>query len=103
MRNREQSWPSSWRCVNALKRLRDELALRVAEHTLMQLLDSKLRVVCEAGTIDAVADEWKRIMRTRRRLVAPHSAEVASVIDDMEHLEGQIDAAASNNPARPTS
>jgi hypothetical protein len=89
--------------IDALKRLRAELTLRVNEHTLLQSLDSKLRAVCEGGSTEAAAVEWTRIKRTRGRLAAPYSPEVAVVTDDLTALEKEIDVAtaADGNKARP--
>jgi hypothetical protein len=89
--------------IEALKRLRAELTLRVNEHTLLQSLDSKLRAVCEGGSIEATAVEWTRIKRARSRLNPPYSPEVAIVTDDLSALEKEIDVAASSdgNKARP--
>jgi hypothetical protein len=89
-----------WDAIDALKRLRAELTQRVAEHTLLQLLDSKLRSVCEGGTVDTIATEWARVKRTRSRLVPPYSAEVAASSDDLLALENDIEAAIDTDASR---
>ena len=61
--------------IDALQRLRDELVKRVAEHTQLQRLDSKLRTVCVAKIIPG-AGEWERIKILRARLADPFSEEL---------------------------
>jgi hypothetical protein len=79
--------------VDALGRLRDELNSRVAEHGLLQRLDSKLRSVCVAGTMPGdLAAEWPRIKRVRSGLTAPFSADFGAVHDDLVATESEIEA-----------
>jgi TIR domain len=79
--------------VDALNRLRDELIRRVAEHTQLQRLDSKLRAVCVGEPVPGtVGSEWARIKLVRARIAAPFSPEIAAVNDDLAAIEGEIEA-----------
>ncbi len=89
-----------WEAMDALKRLRDELTLRVAEHTLLQSLDSKLRALCDGGNTEPPATVWARIKRTRSRLVPPYSPEVAVVSEDLAALEKEIDSVVDGDGAK---
>jgi hypothetical protein len=79
--------------IDALLRLRDELSLRVQEHTQLQRLDAKLRAVCVGGVAPVMlASEFNRIRLIRARLVPPLSAELQAAGDDLAALEREIDA-----------
>ncbi len=77
--------------IDAFKRLRDELAGRISEHTRLQSLDSKLRTVCIENT-PRVTEEWGRIKRLRSRLAPPFSPEMSAMNDDLIALESEIDS-----------
>jgi hypothetical protein len=80
--------------IDALQRLRDELVKRVAEHTQLQRLDSKLRTVCVAGpALTEVRSEWGRIKLVRSRLAPPFSAEIGAVNEDLVAIESEIETA----------
>jgi hypothetical protein len=80
--------------IDALKSLRDELALRVQEHTRLQRLDSKLRTVCIGGTAPgALGGEWVRIKLVRSRLVPPFSPELSAQNNDLVPQESGVEAA----------
>lgn len=79
--------------IDALLRLRDELAQRVQEHTQLQRLDAKLRAVCVGGVAPGMlAAEWNRIRLIRARLAPPLSAELQAASGDLTALEQEIDA-----------
>jgi hypothetical protein len=88
--------------VQALARLRDELAQRVTEHGLLQRLDNKLRAVCHGGTPrGTLAGEWQRIKLLRARLAGPYSAEFQAVVADLQALEAEIEAALARGDEAP--
>lgn len=79
--------------IDALLRLRDELAQRVQEHTQLQRLDSKLRAVCVGGVAPGMLSaEWSRIRLIRSRITPPLSAELQAALGDIEALEQETDA-----------
>lgn len=82
--------------IDALQRLRDELARRVEEHTQLQRLDSKLRTVCN-GKLPAgqLGSEWGRIKKVRSSLRPPFFPELEEANDDLLALEADVDAAAT--------
>jgi hypothetical protein len=90
--------PSSLRplagAADGLKQLQLELEQRVAEHTLLQDLDSRLRAVCEGGGLarSAIA-EWPGIRRARSRLGPSYSPELIVGLEQMEPAEKEIEAA----------
>jgi hypothetical protein len=89
--------------IDALSRLRDDLTQRVAEHTRLQHLDSKLRSVCVGGIApEVVASEWGRIKRVRTKLMPPFSAELKLMIDDLVVMESDIDAAVGQDEGQKT-
>jgi hypothetical protein len=90
----QERFASIVQAIDALERLRDELDQRVKEHSQLQRLDSRLRVVCVAG-IDprAVGKEWTRIKQVRARLAPPFTPDLQAVNEDLAALEGEIDAA----------
>jgi SEFIR domain len=78
--------------IDALNRLRDELARRVSEHGHLQRLDSKLRTACVGGTLPgALAIEWERIKLVRSRLAPPFSLELSAANDDLVAIESEIE------------
>ncbi len=80
--------------IDALQRLRDELSLRVKEHTQLQRLDSKLRTVCNANTPPGkLADEWGRIKRERSRLLPPFFPELEEANKELIAFESDVEAA----------
>ena len=80
--------------TDALQRLRDELNGRVAGHTQLQRLDSRLRVACVGGIAPGtLASEWERIKKVRVKLVEPYCLEIPAVADDLGALESQIEVA----------
>ena len=84
--------------VDALDRLRQELAQRVKEHTQLQRLDSKLRAVCTGDFSAPLDKEWSRIMQVRARLVPPFLDELEAVHEDLTALEAEIAAAIASDP-----
>jgi hypothetical protein len=87
--------------IDALHRLRDELAGRVDEHARVQSLDSKLRAVCVAGIRpDAVPSEWERIKKVRSRLPAPaFTPELAGAGEDLAASEAEVEGAVARADA----
>lgn len=84
--------------ADALTRLRDELSGKVAEHTQLQRLDSKLRAVCVAGTAPtAISAEWERIKLIRARLTPPYSPELSAAAEDLREIEKDVNTAVTKN------
>lgn len=89
------------RGIDSLQRLRNELSRRVAEHTNLQRLDSKLRTVCVGGTPpERVTGEWARVQRERARIVPPFSDEFAAVEGDLATIESEVAAALDRGELR---
>jgi SEFIR domain len=79
--------------IDALNRLREELAMRVSEHGHLQRLDSKLRSACDGGPLpEPLASDWDRIKRVRGRLAPPLSPELSAANDDLLAIESEIEA-----------
>jgi hypothetical protein len=85
--------------VDALHRLRVELAGRVDDHHRLQALDSKLRTVCVGGaTAATVSAEWERIKKVRSRLpVTPVTPELSGAMGDLGAIEAELNAAVGRN------
>ena len=84
--------------INALGRLRDELARRTSEHAHLQSLDSKLRTVCVGvGGPGTVPSEWIRVKRVRSRLAPPYSPPLEAAEEDLAAIESEIEAAVTEN------
>lgn len=82
--------------IDALERLRGELAQRVEEHTQLQRLDSKLRTVCNGKLPSGqLVSEWGRIKKVRSNLRPPFLPELEESNDDLLALEADVDAAAT--------
>jgi hypothetical protein len=80
--------------VDALQRLRDELAMRVTEHTRLQNLDFKLRTLCVGGTTpEEVTIAWRRIKQARSRLAPPFSSDLESANCDLVAIESDVEGA----------
>jgi hypothetical protein len=83
--------------VNALKRVRDELRMRVNEHTRLQILDTKLRTICESSVSSANVDvnniskDWKRIKNMIAQLEQPFSKELEESREAFVSTESRID------------
>lgn len=77
--------------INALQRLRDELSMRVSEHTHLQCLDSKLRTVCTGKNLPGtLGREWGRVIQTRSRLQPPFFPEFEEVNHELLALEALV-------------
>lgn len=90
----ESSFKPFAKGIDALQGRRDELEMRVKEHSRLQSLDRELRRRCVGGSEPrALTDEWRRIRQVRARLVPPFSSDLESAYDDLIEIESEIEAA----------
>jgi DNA repair exonuclease SbcCD ATPase subunit len=88
--------------IEALQGLRDELKVRVDEHSRLQYLDRELRRGCVGGmTVRTLNADWQRIKRVRTKFAPPFSSELELVYDDLTEIESEVEVAIKegDNPA----
>jgi hypothetical protein len=82
------------RSVTALRTLRDELKLRVEEHSHLQRLDSELRMLGAAAIpTKSLTQRWSRAKSLRGRLTPPFTGELTEAMPILDALALEVDKA----------